>query len=144
MGKAGYTCSGYSPGSQTFSVYTEQNGVNLVETKKSISYIISALSQKIPVLIGVDNRDGAPSANKDKSTDHFVTIVGMGTDSQGKYFQFVDNATSNPSSGASYSNRLYYHPTTGIVSGRTAVEGYRTQPGMHDYIVTQVRKSIKK
>jgi len=60
-------------------------------------------------LIGVDNRVGTPSPlNVDGSTDHFVVIVGMGTDENGKYFQFVDSATDNRSTGASYSNRLYY------------------------------------
>lgn len=67
----------------------------------------------------------------------------MGSDAIGKYFQFVDNATDNRSTGASYLNRLYYNSNTGKITGKTAVEDYRNQPGMHDYIVTQVRKSIK-
>ncbi len=144
LGKVGYTCSGYLPGGQTFSIFTTQNGVDLVETKKAISYIISSLSQKIPVLIGVDNRPGAPSANLDNSTDHYVVIVGMGTDEKGKYFQFMDSATENRSTGASYNNRLYYDSITGKITGKTAIVGYRSQPGMRDYTVTQVRKSIKK
>ena len=144
LGKVGYTCSGYLPGGQTFSIFTTQNGVNLVETKKAISYIISSLSRKIPVLIGVDNRHGAPSANLDNSTDHYVVIVGMGTDEKGKYFQFMDSATENRSTGASYNNRLYYDSVTGKITGKTAIVGYRSQPGMRDYTVTQVRKSIKK
>ncbi|WP_231460441.1 MULTISPECIES: hypothetical protein [unclassified Pedobacter] len=144
LGKAGYTCSGYLPGSQTFSIYTTQNGVDLAETKKAISYVISSLNQKIPVLIGVDNRPGPPAANLDNSTDHYVVIVGMGTDINGKYFQFVDSATNNPSTGASYNNRLYYNSATGKITGKTAIVGYRNLAGMHDYIITQVRKSIKK
>lgn len=144
LGKVGYTCSGYLPGGQTFSIFTSQNGVNLTETKKAISYIISSLNQKIPVLIGVDNRPGAPLVNADKSTDHFVVIVGMGIDEKGKYFQFMDNATNNRSTGASYSNRLYYNSITGKITGITAIVDYRNTAGMHDYIVTQVRKSIKK
>ncbi len=145
LGKVGYTCSGYLPGSQTFSIYTAQNGVNLVETRKAISYMINSLSAKVPVLIGIDNRPGAPSANKDKSTDHFVVVIGMGTDDKGKkYFQFLDSATDNRSTGASYANRLYYNPTSGKITGKTAILGYRNIPGMYDYIVTQVRKSIKK
>lgn len=63
---------------------------------------------------------------------------------RGKYFQFVDNATDNPATGASFSNRLYYNATTGKITGKTAITNYRNQPGMRDYIVTQVRKSIKK
>lgn len=144
LGKVGYTCSGYLPGSQTFSIYTTQGGVNLNETKKAISYMISSLSQKIPVLIGVDNRPGAPLENKDNSTDHFVVVVGMGKDANGKYFQFVDSATDNRSTGASYNNRLYYDSSIGKITGKTSIIQYRNQPGMHDYIITQVRKSIKK
>lgn len=45
--------------------------------------------------------------------------------------------------GASYSNRLYYDSNTGKITGKTAIVDYRNLPGMHDYIVTQVRKSIK-
>jgi hypothetical protein len=145
LGKVGYTCSGYLPASQTYQAYTEASGVNLTRTREAISYLIDALGKKIPVLIGVDNRLGTPSPkNLDKSTDHFVVIVGMGTDAVGKYFQFVDSSTNNISTGASYSNRLYYNPATGKITGRTANVQYRNLPGMHDYIVTQVRKSIKK
>ncbi len=145
LGKAGYTCSGYLPGSQTFQIYKESTGVDVSKTKQAVTYIIDALSQKIPVLIGIDNRQGTPSTrNADGSTDHFVVIVGMGTDTKGKYFQFVDSATSNRTDGASYSNRLYYDSTTGKISGKTAIKAYRELAGMHDYIVTQVRKSIKK
>ncbi len=144
LAKAGYTCSGYLPGSQTFQTYKESTGVDLAETKKAISYIISALGQKIPVLIGVDNRAGTPSLkNSDASTDHFVVIVAMGTDSKGKYFQFMDSATKIRAYGASYSNRLYYDSNTGKITGKTAIVDYRSLSGMHDYIVTQVRKSIK-
>ncbi|WP_412468211.1 hypothetical protein [Pedobacter sp. KLB.chiD] len=143
LGKVGYTCSGFLPGTQTFSIYTTQDGVNLTQPRKAISYMITSLSKKIPVLIGVDNRPGAPSANKDNSTDHYVVVVAMGTDEKGKYFQFMDSATNNPSTGASYSNRLYFDPSTGKITGKTAIVGYRTQAGMRDYTVTQIRKSIK-
>lgn len=68
--------------------------------------MISSLSKKIPVLIGVDNSNGAPVESLDKSTDHFVVVVGMGTDSNGKYFQFVDSATDNPSNVARWGNQL--------------------------------------
>lgn len=112
---------------------------------KSITYLIDALSKKIPVLIGVDNRPGTLStSNLDGCTDHFVVIVGMGTDTKGRYFQFVDNSSSNIIEGASYSNRLYYNATTGKITGKTANIQYRNMPGMYDYIVNQVRKSIKK
>ncbi|PWS27800.1 hypothetical protein DHW03_09490 [Pedobacter yonginense] len=68
----------------------------------------------------------------------------MGTDTKGKYFQFVDSATDSPAAGASYNNRLYYNPSSGKITRQTAIVGYRNLAGMHDYIVTQVRKNIKK
>lgn len=67
----------------------------------------------------------------------------MGTDSKGKYFQFVDNSTSLPNYGASYNNRLYYNSTTGNISGKTQ-SAYGRSAGFYDYKVTQIRKSIKK
>jgi hypothetical protein len=74
---------------------------------------------------------------------HFATIDGMGTDANGKYFHFVDNSTSNPGRGDNYANRLYYNPATGIITGKCNT-GYTARgTGGHDYIVTQVRKSIK-
>lgn len=142
LGKVGYTCSGYLPGSQTFQTYDAVTGIDKAKTQKAIAYLISSLSKGIPVLIGVDNRAGSP--NDDDITDHFIVVVGMGTDSKGKYIQFMDSATDNRSEGASFNNRLYYNGTTGKITGQTSVKDYRNNAGMHDYIVTQVRKSIKK
>lgn len=128
---------------------SEFKGISYLKFMKNFHY---AQNSKIwfdgnnifPVLIGVDNRPGAPLANADNSTDHYVVIVGMGTDDKGKYLQFVDSATNNRSNGASWSNRLYFDAATGKITGKTAIEGYRTQQGMRDYTITQVRKSIKK
>lgn len=105
--------------------------------------MISSLSQKIPILIGVDNRPGAPLENRDKSTDHFIVIVGMGTDSKGKYFQFYDSSTNYPWLGASKENKLYFDTNTGKISGKTKSQ-YANLSGHHDFIITQIRKSIKK
>ncbi|CAM3973049.1 hypothetical protein MUGA111182_19915 [Mucilaginibacter galii] len=144
LGKAGYTCSGYLPGSQTFQTYTENGGVNLNRTKEAVTYLIDALSKNIPVFVAVDNRPGTPSSkNLDNSTDHFIVVVAMGSDTKGKYFQFMDNSTNHISLGASYNNRLYYNSSTGKISGKTMSQ-YGSLAGFHDYIVTQVRKSIKK
>lgn len=144
LSKAGYKVSGYLPDSQTFQCYTEASGINLSRTKQAITYTIDALQKGIPVFIAVDNRVGTPSnKNLDNSTDHFVVIVGMGTDPlKGKYFQFVDNSTTIPSYGASYNNRLYYNATTGGISGKTQ-SAYGRSVGFYDYKVTQIRKSIK-
>lgn len=138
LAKVGYTCSGYLPGSQTFQTYTSASAVNLVVTKQAITYVIGSLTSHIPVIAGVDSYPGT-SSNFDGITDHFITIDGMGTDSNGKYFHFVDNSTADPSAGDYYNNRLYYNETTGKISGKC-----NTTYTTHDYIVTQIRKSIKK
>lgn len=71
-------------------------------------------------------------------TDHFVTIVGSGQDSQGTYLTFYDNATNIPSKGTSSLNKLYYDATTGIITGKSAVPYANAYS---DYIVTQIRKN---
>lgn len=140
LAKAGYKCSGYLPNTQTFQIYTLANGVNLSKTKQAITYMIDALSHGTPVLVGIDSHLG--SVNYDDATDHFIVINGMGTDANGKYFQFIDNSTSDRAAGANYANRLYYDSVSGKIKGSTQ-STYGHYPGYHDYIVTQVRKSIK-
>ena len=105
-----------------------------------------ALSNGIPVIVGIDdapgvplNSDGTPG-NIDLTTDHFIVIVGMGTNSKGMYFQFYDNASGYPSQGANQDNLLYYDPNTGLISGKSQTS-YAQTPGLHNYIVTQIRKS---
>ena len=142
IGKAGYTVSGYLPGSQTFSIYTTANGVNISQTKQAITYVISALTNHIPVLAGVDAYPG--SVNLDGTTDHFITIDAMGTDADGKkYFHFIDNSTGRIELGNSANNKLYYNETTGLISGKTASPYPYNEPNSHDYILSQIRKSIK-
>ncbi|MGG7035931.1 MAG: hypothetical protein ACI7YS_12165 [Flavobacterium sp.] len=89
------------------------------------------------------NSDGTPG-NPDLSTDHFIVIVGMGSNSNGKYFQFYDNASSISNQGTNSLNLLYYNSTTGKISGVTQCSGYRDSDTTHNYIITQIRKSKKK
>jgi hypothetical protein len=86
----------------------------------AIGYLSAYLAKGIPVVVGVDhtyNRSLSKSEGKTSSrntygynegtTDHFVTIVGEGIDSQGKrYFQFFDPGTQDPDLGTSNANRL--------------------------------------
>lgn len=144
LAKKGYTVSGYDEtSSQLFQTYKEQTGINNTRTREGVSYLITALSNNIPVLVGVDVRSGAPIANKDKSTDHFIVIVGMGVDTKGKYFQFYDSSTNYAWLGASKENKLYYDSATGKITGKTKSQ-YANLSSHHDFIITQIRKSIKK
>lgn len=144
--KKGYKISNYydvdSQGNkQTFQIYTEQNGVNLNDLYKGVSYIKYALSHGIPVIVGIDDAAGSPG-NLDNSTDHFVVIVGMGTDSNGKFFRFYDNASGiDPlNQGANPENKLYYKYPEKIFTGKTYCIDYRNGT-QHDYIITMIRKS---
>lgn len=146
IAKKGYKISNYydvdSQGNkQTFQIYTEQNGVNLNDLYKGVSYIKYALSHGIPVIVGIDDATRSPG-NLDNSTDHFVVIVGMGTDSNGKFFRFYDNASGiDPlNQGANPENKLYYKYPEKIFTGKTFCIDYRNGT-QHDYIITMIRKS---
>lgn len=67
----------------------------------------------------------------------------MGTDNKGKYFQFYDSSTNYAWLGASKENKLYFDLATGKISGKTKSQ-YANLTGHHDFIITQIRKSIKK
>ena len=132
----GYTVGGASDPSNLYP-YNENRGVNKDDTNMAISYIKSALSQGVPVLIGVDTHSGSPNA--DKTTDHYLVVVGMGHDKNGNYLQVYDNATSKSEDGTSPENKLYYNSDTGKISGR--IPNDYSQYSQRPYTVTQVRRS---
>ena len=133
----GYQISSYYATGQTFQIYTAQNGVNNTALSQGLSYLKYALSNGIPVIVGVDDAPGH-SGNLDSTTDHFIVIVGMGTDSNGKYFRFYDNATGALSNGTSTLNKLYYNSSTKLISGTSQAIPYST--GLN-YTITMIRKS---
>lgn len=104
---------------------------------QGLSYLKYALSNGIPVIVGVDDNPGHPG-NLDSTTDHFIVIVGMGSDSTGKYFQFYDNATKVLSNGTSNLNKLYYNASSGLIRGTSQAQPYAT--GL-TYTITMIRKS---
>ena len=136
----GYKISNYSSTGQTFQIYTAQNGVNNTALANGLSYLKYALSNGIPVIVGIDNHSGSPNPGTDNTTDHFIVIVGMGTDATGKYFQFYDNASGDPLQGTSISNKLYYNSTTGIISG-SSMTNYAIDNNLNPYKLTMIRKS---
>ncbi|MBK0384565.1 hypothetical protein I5M32_16515, partial [Pedobacter sp. SD-b] len=78
---------------------------------------------------------------------HFIVIVGMGSDSKGKYFRFFDSATANLWDGTSTSNKLYFDSSSGLIKGttqsqfRSTTNQYRNTDGKVIYTITHVRKS---
>jgi len=124
----------------TASVFWKQYVSRIIQPiTNGLSYLKYALSNGIPVIVGVDDAPGHPG-NLDSTTDHFIVIVGMGTDSNGKYFQFYDNASGIVSQGASSLNKLYYNSTTGIISGSSQCISYVNETA-YPYKVTMIRKS---
>ena len=121
-----------------------KKGVQKEEFKKGIQYLKDSIKNKIPVMVGVDNHPGSPNA--DKTTDHFIVIVGMGNDSVGKYFLFHDNAMGNKNVGASNENRLYCkckeYKLEGVADKRNSY--FSSDAGYKIYTVSQIRKSKRK
>ncbi|MFZ5977331.1 MAG: hypothetical protein EO766_06320 [Hydrotalea sp. AMD] len=138
ISKMGYKISNYSDPGQTIQIYTAANGVNISAAKNGVGYLLSALQRGIPVIVGVDDKPGSSNPNTDNTTDHFVVIIGAGSDSKGKYFTFFDNASGNPNQGANPENKLYYNELTGLIKGKSQTD-YAS--GLNDYIVTMIRKS---
>lgn len=119
------------------------SGVQKDNFIEGVKYLKGAIKNNIPVMVGVD--DGAGAANADKVTDHFVIIVGMGTDSTGNYFLFHDNATGNKEVGASTENKLYCDCVNFWLKGSADSRNRYAQNARYDYyLVTQIRKSKKK
>lgn len=109
--------------------------------EKGVNYLKTAMLSKIPVMAGVDRYEG--SHNSDQVTDHYVTIVGMGSNNNGKFFWFYDNATSFEDWGTSIRNKIYCNCVNySLIGGGEEKIKYIGIGGT--YIVTQIRESIKK
>src|SRR5699024_2204503 len=118
IAQKGYQISNYfNSNNQTIQIYTEQNGADAQALEDGISYLIYALSNDIPVIVGVDASEGSPNPQTDNTTNHFVVIVGMGEDENGKYFSFFDNASGNSDYGVNSENKFYYNSDLGILKG---------------------------
>lgn len=150
IGKLGYSISNYYQDdgfgiSQTFQVY--RKGIaNPSELKKSISYIGYALGKGIPVIVGVDNKAGSSNPRTDETTDHFVVIVGMGSENGKNYLIYYDNAFGDASLGTHSANKFYYDEINGVMkntikSNPPYETSYYGRLLEYDYIMTMVRKS---
>ncbi len=63
--------------------------VDKQQAKRARAYIDKALDKGLPVMVGVSYAD--KQYNRDKLTDHFVTIHGRGYDKKGRlYYEFKD------------------------------------------------------
>jgi len=112
--------------------------------RAAIEYLKKSLSDGIPSIAGVDDKKGYPGNQGDKTTDHFIVIVGMGKDDIGCYFRFFDNAVTagENGGGTSSQNKLYCdcknYTLKTIGTTNLAVE----HSNYKYYQVTHIRKSI--
>ena len=129
-------------------LYDEQKDVsNKEKVLKSVDYINKQLEKGNPVMVGIDCKPGYQKENGDKSTDHFIVIVGRGNDDNGNYFTFYDNAAGNKNNAASPDNKLYFNDETGLIRGkpcRGVSYAYRGDHDNRQYTVTQVWATKKR
>jgi hypothetical protein len=122
----------------TENVAVMKKGAQPRQFINGVKYLKSALKGKVPVAAGVEDGQGSPNA--DKVTDHFVVIVGRGSDDLGKYFHFYDNATGDKDEGTSAKNRLYVNCDDYLIKG-TGDNSYVRATQYKSYIVTQIRET---
>jgi hypothetical protein len=99
--KGGANIHGSNRRIQVATAEDNQGRVTLdkAQARKGTEYIHNQLESGKPVVVGVSYDDY--SYNKDKITDHFVTITGRNTDAKGRtYFTYHDPASAYTGKGS--------------------------------------------
>lgn len=141
---------GYSPSGKSYQIakIVKENGVEKISYvkdsfKQAVNYLKTALKNNTPVMCGVERKTG--SSSNDGISDHFIVIVGMGTDEKGNYFLFYDNAVTNTKIGTSLDNKLYCyckeHKIEGVGDDRNTY--ILSEISYKKYILSRVIESIK-
>lgn len=100
---------------------------------KGIQTIDTYLAGGKPIVVGVNWNGGTQPLNEGhEQTQHYVVVVGSGTDSGGKYYNFYDPGTSHASKGTSPDNKLYVNGDS--LSGKSVYN-----QSTKTYTVTEVR-----
>jgi len=111
--------------------------INKAIAMHGLAYIDEQLEQGYPVLVGVDHKSGSP--NTDKTTDHFVVIVGRGCTDNEAFYYFYEVGTEQMEGGVNKGkldgNKLY-------VSTDGSLRGTPYHNPNRNYIVSQVRKNV--
>jgi RHS repeat-associated protein len=90
-------------------LYNAKNGTNF-SVEEGVDYINKQLEAGKPLVLGVDD-NGAPGTDA-IGTDHFITITGRTEENGNGVFLFMDNAVSDKSKVADFSqNKLTVSPT---------------------------------
>lgn len=109
------------PDTTTYQVYRDDSGLNINETVEGVRYLKQALAADIPVLVGIKIASFDYKKNMDRTTGHYVVVVGMGVDGDGHYFHYYDGR--NTSDG----EKFYLKPDLeiGNLNGRARVAHIR-------------------
>jgi len=113
---------GYNAGLQDRIQIVREHGHSLVRqpgAAAGFGMLDKYMALHKPVMTGVNHTYGA--GYNEGTTDHFVAIVGTGTDAKGKYYRFFDVGTTRAKIGTDPRNRLYYDSHTGSYSGKSVV-----------------------
>ena len=119
---------------------TDYLSIDVLKAKQAVKYINEQLENAYPIVVGVDHTYGN-TYNADKTTDHFIVIVGRKYDEKGKlYYLFYEVGTHSINEktyqwGTSDNNKLYIQSNF-VLSGQTQMGSKK------NYIVTQVRVNI--
>lgn len=121
-------------GSYTATIPIEENA------KIGIDYLDQELEKGNPILVGVRHtykkvkktKGYKHEQNHDKSTDHFVIVVGRGYENGKRYFLFYEVGTSDSAKGQHDHNRLY-------VNNDWSITGIPQHNLQRTYTLTQVR-----
>lgn len=111
----------------------QENGIlKIKNVKEGKEYIDEQLSKENVVLVGVD--DGRDKTyNSDKTTEHFIVIVGRGCDGGAIFYRYFEVGTSYKNKGININNKLYLN-SDGTISGKTP-------SGTKTYTIAQVRRN---
>jgi hypothetical protein len=107
---------------ERIQVYTTAGGVNADNAQLGIETAVDALEAGIPIVFGLDYDPYHFANNSDKTTDHFVTAVGITFPSSrpGQLcFSVYDNASGNRGEGTDVSENYFCVNPNGSMTGQT-------------------------
>jgi hypothetical protein len=91
QGDGSPTAAGSDNRVDTYLDETRQTDKSKLNLQKGVDIIVSNLKQGNAVMVGVLYNPTKVTHNPNAATNHYVTIVGMGTDKDGTYFSYYDN-----------------------------------------------------
>lgn len=124
----------------------ESETINPIESnfQKGIDYLDQELEKGNPIIVGVrhtffkykkgstEKKHKKNEQNYDKSTDHFVIVVGRGYEDGKRYFLFYEVGTIHSDKGQHDKNRLY-------VNSDNKITGIPQHNLGNTYTITQIR-----